>query len=105
MRLHMEETLKLLDDVTTSLGDVLQIFKADTCSQFNTRELSQEVTSRTKRGAKKPRKQGPISAMAVKGPMLKTYKGKDVSTQCSEGSGRGHAVPKIPPKRFHFKVR
>ena len=93
MRLHTEETLKLLDDVTTSLGDALRIFKADTCSQFNTRELPREVTSRTKRGAKKPRKQGPTSAMAAKGPTSKTYKGKDVGTQRSEGSGRGHGSP------------
>ena len=76
MCLHTEETLKLLDNVTTSLGDALRIFKTDTCTQFNTWELPREVTSRTKKGVKKPTSREPQDnyARRLKTFNLNTYK-------------------------------
>ena len=72
----MEETLKLLDNVTTSLGDALRIFKTDTCARFNTRELPREVTSRTKKEVKKPTSREPQDKYAKrpKAFNLNTYK-------------------------------
>src|ERR1700724_3062038 len=45
LRLHTEDTLQLLDNVTASLGNALRAFKVQTCSTFDTKELPREVAS------------------------------------------------------------
>lgn len=52
LRLHTDETLDILDDLTTILGDDLRTFKADTCASFQTKELQKEANARQRRQVK-----------------------------------------------------
>ncbi|KAF8833975.1 hypothetical protein BDN67DRAFT_863774, partial [Paxillus ammoniavirescens] len=46
LRMHTEDTLKILDSLTINLGAALQAFEAKTCPEFSTRELKREMESR-----------------------------------------------------------
>jgi hypothetical protein len=39
LRMHTDVTLRILDDTTTSLGEQLRHFQAETCSAYTTCEL------------------------------------------------------------------
>ena len=49
LRLHTDETLQIMEGVTSSLGNVLRKFSCDTCTAFPTYELKREVMSRHRR--------------------------------------------------------
>jgi len=49
MRLHTDETLKILDRVTILLGEQIRNFKNTTCAEYKTRELDREVAARKRR--------------------------------------------------------
>jgi hypothetical protein len=61
-RMHTDQTLGLLDNVTTLLGVKFCHFVKNTCAKFNTRELQREADARARRAAKKQnQKQGKTS--------------------------------------------
>ncbi|KAF8833433.1 hypothetical protein BDN67DRAFT_917016, partial [Paxillus ammoniavirescens] len=45
LRMHTEDTLKILDSLTINLGAALWAFEAKTCLEFSTRELKREMES------------------------------------------------------------
>lgn len=49
LRLHTDETLSILDKLTSELGDQLRTFQKRTCSAFRTRELPGETRARSRR--------------------------------------------------------
>ena len=52
LRLHTDETLEVLKEVSGILGDQLRLFANETCSAFSTRELRREAESRRRRQAR-----------------------------------------------------
>ena len=46
LRLHTNETLQIMDDVTSSLGNTLRKFGSNTCAAFSTHELKREALCR-----------------------------------------------------------
>lgn len=52
LRMHTDETLQIMDDVTVSLGRELRAFSTHTCPGFPTRELRREAESRMRRQQK-----------------------------------------------------
>lgn len=46
--MHTDVTLRILDDTTTSLGQQLRHFQAETCSAYATHELKREAAARTR---------------------------------------------------------
>jgi hypothetical protein len=53
LRLHTDSTLDLLDSATQLLGNQLRIFKARTCTFYQTRELPSEVRKRQRKAIQK----------------------------------------------------
>lgn len=49
LRLHTDETLAILDNLTTVLGNDLRTFKVKTCAAFKTKELQREADARRRR--------------------------------------------------------
>jgi hypothetical protein len=69
LRVHTEQTLGLLDTITTLLGQILRTFKKKICRAYKTMELRCEAASRDKRTAGKGK-----SAAKEKDLNLCTYK-------------------------------
>jgi len=53
LRMHTDQTLDILDDVTVQIGAEFRTFSKKTCSAFDTRELYRETQARKRRGTKK----------------------------------------------------
>ncbi|TFK83647.1 hypothetical protein K466DRAFT_577621 [Polyporus arcularius HHB13444] len=53
LRLHSEETLTYLEDVTKKLGTAMRAFDRHVCAAFDTRELPTETVARQRRAAAK----------------------------------------------------
>jgi hypothetical protein len=53
LRLHTDDTLKILSATTNSLGQQFRTFVNTTCFAFDTHELDREVNARKRRKAKK----------------------------------------------------
>jgi hypothetical protein len=51
--MHGDHTLVVFEEVTTMLGDKLQFFANETCSNYNTFELPHEAAAHKRRKAKK----------------------------------------------------
>ena len=49
LRMHTEDSLVLMEDITKELGDLLRQFRRLTCSQFSTVELPRETDARVRR--------------------------------------------------------
>ncbi|KAH7918666.1 hypothetical protein BV22DRAFT_1108296 [Leucogyrophana mollusca] len=49
LRLHMEDTLKVMDEVTVTLGQQLCAFARDVCPSYRTTELPKEAAARQRR--------------------------------------------------------
>lgn len=49
LRIHTDETLQIMDDVTATLGAELRSFQSHTCSSFSTKELKRESEGRYRR--------------------------------------------------------
>jgi hypothetical protein len=81
--MHIDETLKILDDVTTEMGTKFRAFSAKTCSTFNTRELPRETAARKRR-------------------RLKKKDGKKVSMDPSAKSTEAPDGPR--PRRFNLQI-
>lgn len=67
LRLHTDNTLAVLDTLTTTLGEQLRKFKKKTCSAFQTKELPREKQARDKKKAKQDsmKMPSPVSATLV----------------------------------------
>jgi hypothetical protein len=84
LRMHTDQTLRILDDVTTQIGAEFRKFNNETCSAFDTRELSRESEARKRRQLKK---------------------GK--SSDCSNGLNKHNSSSKSDgprPKRFNLRT-
>jgi hypothetical protein len=53
LHMHTDQTLDIMDDVTTEMGTEFRAFSGNTCSAFNTRELPRETAARKRRRLKK----------------------------------------------------
>jgi hypothetical protein len=53
LRLHIDYTLEILDEVTRQIGVEFRAFTAKTCPAFNTRELQRESDARRRRQLEK----------------------------------------------------
>jgi hypothetical protein len=51
--MHTDDTLQILDDFTTNLGDQLRYFADVTCPNYSTVELPREAAARRRRKSKK----------------------------------------------------
>lgn len=61
LRMHTDETLEVMDGVTSLLGELLREFQKTTCSSYNTRELAKETEARKRRQAKQQARNKGIS--------------------------------------------
>jgi hypothetical protein len=61
LRMHTDITLNIMDDLTTTLGDVAREFQQTVCSALNAKSLPREVEAAGRRQAKKSAK-SPTSA-------------------------------------------
>lgn len=52
LRMHIDPTIDILDNETTSLGHQLRKFRNETCAQYDTQELPRESNARRRREAK-----------------------------------------------------
>jgi hypothetical protein len=68
LRLHIDSTLDALDNSTTCLGDLLCLFTATTCEEYDTRELPAEEAVR---GCHKAAR---VKTTGVRGTNEKTFK-------------------------------
>ena len=53
LRMHIDPTLDILDDVTVDIGNAFRTFNNETFPAFDTRELPREANARKRRQAKK----------------------------------------------------
>jgi len=53
LRMHTDQTLKILDDATIRIGAEFRAFNDKTCPAFDTRELRRETEARKRRQTKK----------------------------------------------------
>jgi hypothetical protein len=56
LRMHTDQTLDILDDVTIEMGAELRAFNNNTCDAFDTHELPHETAARKRRGLKKTKR-------------------------------------------------
>jgi hypothetical protein len=54
--MHMDQTLKILDDVTIDIGAEFRAFNNETCDAFVTQELPCETAAHKRRGQKKTKR-------------------------------------------------
>lgn len=52
LRMHTEDSLELMEEITKDLGNLLRQFRTLTCSQFNTIECPREADARIRRRMK-----------------------------------------------------
>jgi len=62
LRMHTEDTLRLMESETVELGNHLRTFTSETCATFSTKELHREAEARTRHQARETLlKQGVLS--------------------------------------------
>jgi hypothetical protein len=71
LRLHTDNTLKILDNTTREIGVAFRKFTVKTCPAFNARELKREVEARQRRKQERGGANG--SAPTSSGPRPKTF--------------------------------
>lgn len=78
LRMHTDETLQIMDDVTISLGRELRAFCTHTCPTFPTRELKREAECRQRRQqqsqSRSVHKSSQAASRKLKTLNLQTYK-------------------------------
>lgn len=94
LRLHAENTLTILDDITRSLGIALRAFKKDTCAAFETKELPAEAAARRRKEAASARKKrSVVNTTAAESSTNREGKGKEVVRVSSLVTGKGLLSP------------
>ena len=75
--MHSDLTLKILDNLTTQMGDAFRFFSDHVCGAYRTRELPREENARRRRQAKKDEQPADLAAKGQQkrevGPKLKAY--------------------------------
>lgn len=71
LRMHTDQTLELLDDITISLGCQFRFFVDTVCPDFKTRELPREAAARTRR-SKKPSTSASAAGVVIPRPDIVT---------------------------------
>lgn len=74
LQMHTESTLRLLSEITVSLGKSLREFRDKTCPCFETRELERERAARQRRTAARGKQPSSNGARRVKNLNLNIYK-------------------------------
>ena len=74
LRLHTDETLEVLEEVSGKLGRHLRLFANETCSAFSTQELRREAESRRRRQAREGENETQTQNRRPKLFNLRTYK-------------------------------
>lgn len=79
LRIHTDDTLEVMDNVTQSLGAAIRVFEADTCPKFHTKELKREAQGRQRRETRtrSQREQTGVTTALARRPKslnLRTYK-------------------------------
>jgi hypothetical protein len=96
--MHTEDSLKLLEENTKELGDLLRHFRNLTCSQFSTVELPREADARVRRRKEATNAQRPHAAPAGVPPPV-------MENGSADGENRGrNAIPEnqVPTGKFAF---
>jgi len=107
LRLHTDETLKIFDTVTASLGEAMRQFSTDTCASFKTRELPKEAAARARRTTSKkaPKKSNPdptvpvsdiLPKAALSGPSKGTRNAAEAIAPTAAGSTPSSPVSAAP---------
>jgi hypothetical protein len=74
LRMHTDDTLKILDETTVQTSTAFQAFVAKTCPAFNTKELPREEDARKRRRQEKKTEGRPAKpTSAADGPKQKTF--------------------------------
>lgn len=74
LRMHTDSSLKVLDDVTTTLGDSLRFFAEETSIHFDTVELDKEYRARGRAAARRfTRAGGTGTAPTVSGKQPRSF--------------------------------
>lgn len=95
LRLHTDHTLKILDDLTSQLGEDMRAFLDKTCSKFETKELAREYQARKRREARKSQSKAASNAAP---PAPGALEGVAPSSRCDDSTCEsGHP-------RFHSGV-
>ena len=90
LRMHTDQTLKILDDATINMGAELRAFNNKTCNAFVTQELPRETAARKRRGRKKTKR--------------KQSSPDDTSGPSADPSVNAMGEPDGPlPKRFNLR--
>jgi hypothetical protein len=77
LRMHTDQTLDIMDDVTTEIGAKFRAFSNKTCSAFDTQELPRESAARKRRRLKKAKgdqaSAAPELPTELDGPLAKKF--------------------------------
>lgn len=73
LRLHSDNTLHIMDDVTAELGTQFREFCDKICPEFQTRELPREAAARRRRCTKGNRQSGANTGTDTKEPHQKNF--------------------------------
>ncbi|KAF5314748.1 hypothetical protein D9611_007063 [Ephemerocybe angulata] len=109
LRLHTDQTLEIMDDLTTQMGDAFRKFQAKTCSAIETKELPREYNARIRREAKAaaaaslPSSKKSQKKVAIPRGAAKRQKVDHDTTQ-NEGAGRDPASSGKREKTFSLRT-
>lgn len=109
--MHTDETLRLMDGVTKSLGDAIRAFESNVCPAFITKELKREAQGRQRREARaRSQREGTGSTATVitrrpKTLNLRTYKfhalGDYTTSIRMFGTTDSYSTQSVSSKYFH----
>ncbi|KAG2029658.1 hypothetical protein BDR03DRAFT_936805 [Suillus americanus] len=93
LRMHSDLTLKILDDITTDLGEHFRLFKDTVCASYQTHELDHEVDARSCRQEREAAKRA------------ENGKGKEKGKEKEKASGRDAPRPRQPRRKKSFNIQ
>lgn len=73
LRMHSDNTLDIMDDVTVQLGSQFREFRDKICAQFQTRELPRETAARQRRRSKQNHRSTGNSGSHSTDPLQKIF--------------------------------
>lgn len=106
--MHTDDTLKILDDMTLSIGTAFRAFTAKTCAAFKTRELRREKEARQRRQQKKDGASESTPSSSVSRPKtfnIQIYKfhalGDYADTICTFGTSDSFSTEPVSNYSIH----
>ena len=94
LRMHTDTTLKMLEDITVSLGAEFRRFDRVVCSKIQTEELATEVEARVRRAQKKAEKDAKQAGKDTKTQAKAISEEEAVENGASKGSKAKKPVQK-----------